>query len=1558
MRTEQEVLDNINTLRSQLGMEPKSEQKAPTAESAQDVHSRINALNQKLASTPMSRREFLEKRASDEQMSFERKAYQFGAGMGEGFSMLFGQGKDAVVEFYQGMTEKDFDGDSARVFAQTLGAIGEVGAKDFWQFGKTIIGSIGDELGGYTEEQEADREYQRYIENFNYNTVAREEMLKDVEYRKIADFGANFIDPFMLFPVAKLGSIGVRGVTKSVQKGATNLAYSSRSAGAVNLAKFAQGTAKVAGKVDKVVDVVGKIGAYPTEMASRLTASVLRKGIKGSSAVAGLGLKGVGKVGAGVEFVASAPRKIAEKMISKVKPEGGGFLAGGQVVGALTGVPGALELGIAEGLGAIAKKVGSKAGAVLSELGKPSANKRFLHRLATSDKVSEATRKRAMWAYTHYGTSVGDAMFNAMANSLTLGGINAGLAGIAGEDARATGAAFGSGAMAGMLPVGLDGKTAGKSDVARDSRSIDQYMKQKLAMDQRTEFSKLPRHTQVLIATLQESGIGAPEVKMVESKPYLDMLNAERAKVNEQRIQNNQKPLLFLDRAPSGHYEPSSGTIYMNADKLKDSSLVGIESMTHEIGHDYMHKALGKDPAMLELILERYKTTKDDPNGTAFYMMTDGEGNGIGEPIYLNQEATQFRTDYDRVQKGIAIGNDANLLAQEIGAEQFAMHFVEEPNVLKQIHPRIRRYALDASRKLLSKIGVVDASTGNPLFNPISKEMRKNPAIERIYKNYGAMRAFELDEKANLAKDGILIEPKQGQTGESRYTQLFGGIGLKLKDAKNLVVTNKGLLRELINLRDRWKDDPSDGWSVKRGQLEGKNLTGDVRTIFTRNDPFGNVANILDALQQAIDERIGIRFGYRSGTKGKYQNPFRLRDVAIFGWQVGPMGGKGRATLKVLGYDQAVVRQNVQVLVEKGYIKDPNQFMTELAEQGQKALQDPEGRINPEGRAENEIMTVAFGLKESADQVRSEGLRDLLESKAVNKSFRSYDVEALAGLTKGESKAFAFDYYNVRNNYNPFRGSSDKLFMPDTGKTSDSIVNTLEDAKAGGFGEYKQAPWLEDSLKESADKQYQISTRNPTATNRTQDPVATNLIITLDDILEAPGMAESYASAVNRYPGVKPSKAKPEKVISKFVDMVEDNLLHLYDSVEPEIRERSKLWYVGARKLAIQFAQEYGFSTQAVAATMAATSPQTDWYKNVDRTRRILETVRDEQDTIFNEDMASKSVAVANKKDKATATALAKTMANKPFKELTIPQQAIFIRSFDELYRDRVYQIISPEGEFVGPALKDNGEIDKYSWLSYNQITKALSALADDSKANISGVMGGAHKIRNFYNNILLPYVDKMAVTIDTHAVAAGLLRPLASKDLEVANMLGAKPKGKAHASIKNSSVAGISGLYGIYAEAYRRAANARGVLPREMQSITWEAIRGLYPKEIKQPKFKEQINNLFKDYENSKITIDELRTKVFQKAGGIDPPTWYKGSDSTRADRPTGSRDSQTSGASPDQGQLFRPSVRGLGASNRPRRVRATPSGASASGVNSFMMPATARAVATSASTLDRFRN
>ena len=1711
MPTSREVQAQINALRADLGIA------GPTSA---DVRAQIQQLNNELSMLPMTMDEFVQKRNTDKAMALSEQAAIFGKGVVDGVGILAGQGYDAVGELFDKGME-----------IETLGDIFYVGRKDFGRFAKTLGQAAMDKIGNYSEEEEIEREYKRYRENFDYNTKVRPAMLAsdEVEYKKITDFGANFVDPFLIFPVAKLGSLATRAPIVAAQKAATAGATAARSRGLVNVAKVAKTADKGLQKLGKGIDIAGKVGAYPTELASKATAYGLRKGFKGLAGGAGYTLKGIGAVGAATEKVASAPRRAVASLAGKLKgvSEGvpGAAAFGGQVAGAAGGIPGFLELGIAEGVGIMAKKIGREGGELLKSFATPGSSKRFLYRVATNDKVSPASRKLATIAYDNFGTAIGDGLFNALSNGLTVAGINSGLAGLAGEDAYGSGAAAGSGLVAGgIVPMGPARTQGGKSIAARETQTIDNHMKMKLTEDQRTMFKKLPKSAQVFLATLQEANIGAPKFLIMEDKAYLTMLNKDR----------ESKGLDLLDRAPAGHFNKESKTVFLNENRINKSAQVGLEITAHETGHAFLYEALGNDPTMLQLLLEGYKTTED--KGTPFYFQYDMEGNPVGDPIYLNDQAVQIATDYSRKQKGIDIGRNASKLAQEIGADQFAMMFSKNPNVFEQFHPRLRRMLIDSTRRLLTAVGIAEPVTGNPLTNPISKIQLNSPVLKRLYRNYGKARALELDEKGNLAENGMQITPKKGQTGEDRYTELFGGQGLSLRDAKNLAVTNKSLNRELQNLKKKYKDEPADTWSVtKNGKFVGKNLLPDLRTIFTRNDPFGNVANILDALQEAITQRIGIRFGYRSGTKGKYQNPFRIRDVAIYGYEV---SGRDRPNLKVLGYDQAVVRNNIQVLVEKGYIKDQADFMRQLEDQGQKALEDPEGRINPEGRKENELMTVAFGLKESAGNIASPGLRDLLESKAVKKSFRSYDVEALAGLTKGRNKAFAFDYNNIRDNYNPFKQSDESVFktdnnlyLPDQPTKSDQnakvqeqerirgvspkevlqygyrvnpatkgdafregiervydehpvgkavevksldfyqdpktglflaedalagmaitpeadlvsvfkhpesqanvkemlgeasqYAKTLDAYDVGGFlpnlysqfgfkpvakvkfnrefapdgwpfdklgepdivlmvkdpentispikmdvggfdkvrdkvpvkdgmeawdyaaefGEKAQAKSLDEgdlfTPSEEADLEFQISTRNPTAGNRTEDPVASNLVITLNDILEAPGVAESYAKAVNRYPGFKASRAKPETVIAKFVDMVESNLLHLYDSVEPEIRERSKLWYVGARKIALEYAEKYGFSPQAVAATMAATSPQTDWYKNVDRARRILETVKDEQDTVYDEAMAKKTISTASKTDKPSITAITKTMVGKAYKDLNKREQAYFIRAFDELNRDRSYQIISPEGDFIGPALKDNGEIDKYSWLSYGQITKALSALADDSKANISNVMGEAHKIRNFYNNILLPFMDKDAVTIDTHAVAAGLLRPLASKDLEVANMLGAKPTGKQHVSIKNSSIAGISGLYGVYAEAYRRAAKARGVLPREMQSITWEAIRGLYPKEIKQPKFKQQINDLFKQYENGKISIDELRAKIFDKAGGIDPPSWAEGNNTPGENRPRGSGDSQQGRASSDEGQLFRPSVRGLGTRDRPRGVRDSSARATPSGVNRFLAPA-----------------
>jgi hypothetical protein len=181
----------------------------------------------------------------------------------------------------------------------------------------------------------------------------------------------------------------------------------------------------------------------------------------------------------------------------------------------------------------------------------------------------------------------------------------------------------------------------------------------------------------------------------------------------------------------------------------------------------------------------------------------------------------------------------------------------------------------------------------------------------------------------------------------------------------------------------------------------------------------------------------------------------------------------------------------------------------------------------------------------------------------------------------------------------------------------------------------------------------------------------------------------------------------------------------------------------------------------------------------------------------------------------------------------------------------------------------------KTGWGSLNEIGKAIVIFDNPSKANISASLGEMHKVRNFYNNIYAPNDASGAVTIDTHAVAAGLLRPLSGNSREVLHNFGSGIIGEG--GPKNSSITGVQGTYGIYAEAYRRAAQERGILPREMQSITWEAVRGLFPDTFKTATNADKIDSIWLQYRKGKLSQDEARNEVFNAAGGINAPEWER---------------------------------------------------------------------------------
>jgi hypothetical protein len=246
----------------------------------------------------------------------------------------------------------------------------------------------------------------------------------------------------------------------------------------------------------------------------------------------------------------------------------------------------------------------------------------------------------------------------------------------------------------------------------------------------------------------------------------------------------------------------------------------------------------------------------------------------------------------------------------------------------------------------------------------------------------------------------------------------------------------------------------------------------------------------------------------------------------------------------------------------------------------------------------------------------------------------------------------------------------------------------------------------------------------------------------------------------------------------------------------------------------------------------------------------------------------------------------------KTLEQITDPGlKAMWLRTYDQAYLPREHQIVSPEGDFVGVRMNADGKTPtKTGWGSLNEIGKAIVILDDPSKTNISNSLGDMHKVRNFYNNIYAPNDPSGAVTIDTHAVAAGLLRPLSGNSREVLHNFGSGVTGEG--GPKNSSITGVQGTYGIYAEAYRRAAQERGVLPREMQSITWEAVRGLFPDTFKsQAKNVDQIDNIWLKYRKGQLSLDEARNEVIRSAGGINAPEWERAglrSEPTQAIQPS----------------------------------------------------------------------
>ena len=432
---------------------------------------------------------------------------------------------------------------------------------------------------------------------------------------------------------------------------------------------------------------------------------------------------------------------------------------------------------------------------------------------------------------------------------------------------------------------------------------------------------------------------------------------------------------------------------------------------------------------------------------------------------------------------------------------------------------------------------------------------------------------------------------------------------------------------------------------------------------------------------------------------------------------------------------------------------------------------------------------------------------------------------------------------------------------------------------------------------------------------------------------------EEIVSGKKKFKEIK-TLEEAQEVYDIFVREVADNLIFLTQEFNQEYKEISSLWYDGANVLAQNLAKKYDVSEEQVAGIIASLSPQKDWYQNVRlaeltlmayqanpvMTQEMVDFQQKVSDTGINtwkrqnksksrtkkyrEDLQKKLLKVQEVQNNLTS------LIGVKLKEADLAYQPYYVRTYSELNVTKDYNVLRPDGQIAGVASKKDGTNAKVAWGSYVEIGKAVSIYNDGSQDNITKSLGEMHKIRNFYNNIIDPMSKDGDVTIDTHAVAAGLLKPLSGNSTQVGNNFGT--------AAGNSPARGIKGTYYAYLEAYALAAKELNLLPRQVQSITWEAVRGLYTDTFKRDKTKlKLIQNIWNKYNTGEITLNEARNETIKEGEGINDPTWAE-SIFTRARKPAQDDGTRSDGVS---GSIVRGSKgRDLESKSRQQKSEAGP--------------------------------
>ena len=431
--------------------------------------------------------------------------------------------------------------------------------------------------------------------------------------------------------------------------------------------------------------------------------------------------------------------------------------------------------------------------------------------------------------------------------------------------------------------------------------------------------------------------------------------------------------------------------------------------------------------------------------------------------------------------------------------------------------------------------------------------------------------------------------------------------------------------------------------------------------------------------------------------------------------------------------------------------------------------------------------------------------------------------------------------------------------------------------------------------------QKRVDTRLPTEVVK-DDTLKTGAMVSDgDSLMGNPNMYDNLVMMTDHYPGLKRLYSDDvAEIRGNITNRMTDNIVSLYDmSDKLGIAKDSANWYVGANRIANGLSTRFGISDTKSAGVLAVMSPQKDWFQNVGLGERIIKHHTElGPNAPWTPEMEAMTVTVPpSRKGKGKSNntawqdgkngAILDAIKGKAWGQLETPmEKALWLRAYDEAHFGKNFREVSPDGDILGYDIKKDGNPSAIAHQGFGDIAKAVRILeGDGTLTSISPELGGNHKVRNFFNNILNPDSPN-DVTVDTHQIAAGLFRPLGSTAVEVHHGLnGANIKGNpAKWSNEGKAQTGMAGSYGLYFDATTDAASLRGTLPREMQSISWEQLRTLFPNNLKQDKdFVAKTSGIWRAVDSGTLSSTGAREAIIELAqeegaGGVPPWKNYKG--------------------------------------------------------------------------------